>query len=132
MKDNWDPQPGERTYYRCSADGQRGYLVRRRGKDSIRLDRPMEEIIKPLDGTWQPDIQNHPLTLHQVTSVAFAADRALCRVMGVQLKKHEYDWLSMREQDRIQFMEDGPSTGDIREDLYDAIMGSLKSMTDGG
>jgi len=91
----------------------------------------MEEIIRPLDGAWQPDVQNHPLTVNQVTSVAFAADRQLCRVLGVQLKKHEYEWLSMREQDRIEFMESGPGSEGPRDDLYDAIMGTLSGMTDG-
>jgi hypothetical protein len=130
VSDDWDPTPDQRTYYRSAEDGQRAYLVKRGGKDMVRLDRPMEEILRPLDGSWRPDTQTYPFTAHQVAEVAFAADRALCRTMGKHLDAGK-EWLSLKEQARIKWMEEGPSTGDIRDDLYDAIMGTLKGMTDG-
>ena len=74
---DWDPTPDQRTYYRSAEDGQRAYLVKRNGKDMVRLDRPMEEILRPLDGSWRPDTQTYPFTAHQVAEVAFAADRAV-------------------------------------------------------
>ena len=127
-----DPTPDQRVYYRSAQDGQRAYVVQRNGKDVLKLDRPMEEIIRKMDGSWVPDIQMHPLTAHAVAAVAFAADRALCKAQGVHLKPQETEWLSMKEQDRIKWMETGPVTGDVRQDLYDAIMGTLQSLTDGG
>jgi hypothetical protein len=131
LKD-WDPTPAERAYYRSHKDGQRAYLVRRNGKDMLRLDRPMEEILHQLDGNWQADVSIPPLSVHAIAAVAFAADRALCKATGVQLKAHQGEWLSMKEQARIDWMNEGPKTGDIRDDLYDAIMGTLRKLTDGG
>lgn len=132
MKESdWDPSPDEKTFYRSTQDGQRGYLVRRGGKDVIRLDRPMQEIIHPMNGTWVADVQIHPLTAHAVAAVAFAADRALCKAMGTVLPQKDGEWLSQKEKDRIKWMEKGPQTDDVREDLYDAIMGTLGPLTDG-
>lgn len=135
MKD-WDPNPAERTYYRSRKDGQRAYLVRRNGKDMLRLDRPMEEILHRIDienhPEWELDVKIPPLSLHAIAAVAFAADRALCKATGVQLKAHQTEWLSMKEQARIDWMNDGPQVGGIRDDLYDTIMGTLKALTDGG
>jgi hypothetical protein len=128
---NWDPAPDEKTFYRSASDGQRAYLVKRAGKDMLKLDRPMEEILRPMDGTWVPDTQIHPLTPHAIAAIAFAADRALCKAMGTNLAQKDQEWLSQKEQARIKWMESGPSTGDIRDDLYDAIMGTLKPLTDG-
>jgi hypothetical protein len=126
-----DPKPSDRVYYRSTEDGQRAYLVNRLGKDMMKLDRPMEEILRPFDGGWVPDAQQHPLTKHAVGKVAFDADVALRKAMGKHMKPQETEWLSMKEQDRIKWMESGPASGDIRDDLYDAIMGTLLGLTDG-
>jgi hypothetical protein len=130
-----DPKPSDRVYYRSAKDGQRAYLVRREGKDMLKLDRPMEEILHRIDlenlTGWVPDVQLHPLTKHAVGKVAYDADVALRRAMGIHMKPQETEWLSMKEQDRIKWMESGPASGDVRMDLYDAIMGTLSSLTDG-
>lgn len=135
MSQNWDPNPSERTYYRSHKDGQRAYLVRRNGKDMLKLDRPMEEILHAFGpenaSEWRADVSIPPLSPHAIAAVAFAADRALCKATGVQLKAHQTEWLSMKEQARIDWMNDGPKDGGIRDDLYDAIMGTLKALTDG-
>lgn len=128
---NWDPKPSERTYYRSREDGQRAYIVKRLGKDMLRLDRPMEEILHPIDGRWVPDVQHHPLTPFAVAKVAFVADVALRQAMGQHVKPQDADWLSLKQEDRIQWMSEGPETGDIRDDLHDAIMGTLKGLVDG-
>lgn len=131
---DWNPAPSERTYYRSARDGQRAYLVRRGGKDMMRLDREMEEILHPVDlanmHEWRPDNQVHPINTHQLAQVAFAADRELCRVLGKPVEARR-EWLSMKEQDRVKWMQDGPDTGDIRDDLYDAIQGTLGSLLNG-
>lgn len=106
-------------------------MVRREGKDMIRLDREMEEILHPMDmGIWKADQQVHPINQHQLAQIAFMADRELCRVTGrtIEAKK---DWLSLREQERVAWLQHGPDTGDIRDDLYDAIIGTLKVLQDG-
>lgn len=129
-EDHWDPAPDERTYYRSAEDNQRAYLVRREGKDMLRLDRTMEEILRPFTSAWKPDNQVHPVNAQQLAQVAFAADRALCRVLGKHAQSHG-DWLSLKEQARIKWMAHGPATGDIRDDLFDAIMGTLRGLADG-
>lgn len=127
---DWDPKPDERTYYRSGQDGQRAYLVKRGGKDMLRLDRPMEELLRSLDASWQPDHRAYAFTEYQVAQVAHEAHRSLCRLLG-KYQDAEKDWLSLKEQDRIKWMEVGPESGDIRDDLYDAIMGTLRQTTDG-
>ena len=128
--DHWDPEPSERKFYRSSVDGQRGYLVRREGKDIIRLDRPMEEILKPFNESWRADMQVYPVSEHQVARIAFIADRALCGVLGRHDLERD-DWLSLHEKARIKWMKEGPNSGDVRDDLYDAIIGTLRPMSNG-
>lgn len=130
-EDDWDPAPDERVYYRSSEDNQRAYLVRRDGKDMLRLDRPMEEILRPMNQSWKSDNQVHAVNAQQLAQVAFAADRQLCRVLG-RHNEATLEWLSLKEPARIKWMKKGPCTGDIREDLFDAIMGTLGSLADGG
>ena len=128
---DWTPAPSERTYYRSRQDGQRGYMVRREGKDMIRLDREMEEILHPMDpNTWKVDQQVHPINAYQLAQVAFEADRMLCRVTGRTLEGKK-EWLSLKEQERVAWLQNGPDTGDIRDDLHDAIVGTLKVLVDG-
>lgn len=129
MKDNWDPKPDQRKYYRASADGQRGYLVRRDGKDCIRLDRPMEELITPLDGSWILDAKLHVMSPHAAAKIAFIADQALCRATGEYGSKTE--WIDLHDRERIRFMKDGPDVGGFRDEFYKGVMGLLKDLTDG-
>lgn len=131
MKPDWTPAHSERTYYRSRQDGQRGFMVRRDGKDMIRLDREMEEILHPMDmNVWKADVQIHPINAYQLAQVAFAADREFCRVTG-RTMEGKREWLSLKEKERVKWLQDGPDTGDVRDDLHDAIVGTLKVMLDG-
>jgi len=129
VKDHWDPKPDERKYYRRSYDGQRGYLVRRSGKDCVRLDRPMEELISPLDGAWVLDAKLHVMSPHAAAKIAYIADQALCRATGEYGSKKE--WIDLGDKERIRFMKDGPDVGGFRDEFYKGIMGLLKDLTDG-
>jgi hypothetical protein len=129
MKDHWDPRPDERKYYRSNDDGQRGYLVRREGKDRIRLDRPMEEIVVPLDGKWTQDSKLHVMSKHAAAKIAYIADQALCKATGEYGAKEE--WIDLRDKERIRFMADGPDVGGFRDEFYKGIMALLKDLTDG-
>lgn len=128
LPNNWDPKPSERSYYRSPVDNQRGYLVRRGGKDMIRLDRPMEEILYPVEG-WKSDRGAPAVNPNQLGYVTWAADQALCRVLGVAAGTKE--WIGLKEQERIKWMEEGPGDGGRRDDLFDAISGTLQGMKDG-
>lgn len=124
----WDPGPDERTFYRSSSDGQRGYMVRRGGKDVIRLDRPMEEILRPFnESQWTPDEERRPMSIAQVAQVAWAADRKVCLYTG-KPELARTDWLDMREAQRIAWIKEGPP-GDIRQLLFKTIMATLQPFT---
>lgn len=127
----WEPKPSDRTYFRSTLDAQRAYLVRTvSGEDMLRLDRPGQEILRKLDDTWKPDDQTYPITPHQAAKIAFIADCALCAVIGEpQLAKRE--WLSVKEQERIRFMREGPKVGGIRDKLFRHVMTCLKELTGG-
>lgn len=125
---SWDPEGSERTYYRSSEDGQRGYLVRMKdGRDMIRLDRPMEVILHKPSDQWKLDTQVYPISEVQIAQVAFVADRALCGALGKHRDARE-DWLNLTDKARLKFMREGPCTGDVRDQLNDAIVGTLRGL----
>jgi hypothetical protein len=126
--DFWDPEPSDRVYYRARQDGQRGYIVRR---DKIRLDRPMEELIREFTNDWAPDNQTYPVTEHAIARIAFVADRALCGAIGKHDVARDNEWLSLSDKARQKWMKEGPSSGDVRDDLFDAIMGTLRPLSNG-
>jgi hypothetical protein len=128
MSKNWDPKPGEREYYRHQADGQRGYLVLRDGKDRIRLDRPMEDIHVPMDG-WVEDRKAHVMSAHAAAKIAYIADQALCAATGEYSPKRE--WIDLGDKERIRFMKDGPDVGGFRDEFHLGIKELLKDLTDG-
>jgi hypothetical protein len=124
-QDHWDPKPDERILYRDTQTGDLGYLVRRGGKDRVRLDRPNEEIIRPLDDHWAEENEYRPFNLFQVAAIAFESDKLLARMMGNH-PEAKREWMSMREEKRIDFMQNGPSGNALRSELWTAIMGVLK------
>ena len=128
---SWDPEPPERTYYRSTEHGQRGYLVKTDdGKDMIRLDRPMEVILEKPGDHWKLDTQVYPMSEVQIAQVAFVADRALCGALGKHKDSRE-EWLSLTDRARLKFMREGPCTGDVRDELHDAIVGTLRGLIAG-
>lgn len=121
--DNWDPSPTLRTWYSHVTTGDRGYLVRRNGKDAVRLDRgPTVEIIKPLNKEWQPDEERRPISRGALARVAYVAHQAFCRALG----EHEAartEWESLSDQERQCWLDgtgpDGPIDETVR--LYQLI-----------
>lgn len=123
---NWDPKPDERIYYRSATTGDRGYIVRREGVDKIRLDRAMQEIVRPFEASqWIVEHDYKPFTLYQISNLAFEADKILCRMLTLQ-KESKRDWLLLPDKERIDWIENGPGPGNMRTELYLAIMGVLK------
>lgn len=132
MKDlDWDPKPSERVYYRSTHDGQRGYMVRRNGIEAIRLDRPMEELIRELNDGWKRDEESYPLNPHRLAKIAFVADRELAAAIGDRIEPREREWIDLSERERIRFLNDGPDEGGIRDKLHLAIVECLKELAGG-
>lgn len=120
-----DPPPHERCYFRNSVSGNLGWLVKRNGKDAIRLDR-LDECIVPMGPDWKPEVQKLSLTDFQIAQVAYEADRKLGFFSGRQRPK---DWSMLPEDERLKFAEDGPS-GELRQKLFRAIHEVLRAPAD--
>jgi hypothetical protein len=128
LSQHWEPKPDERKYYRNPVDGQRGWLVRRDGKDCIRLDRPMEDLCVSMAG-WKEDRQAHVMSPHAAAKIAYIADQALCAATGEYFPKKE--WIDLADKERIRFMKDGPDVGGFRDEFHLGIKELLKDLTDG-
>lgn len=124
--DHWDPAEHERTYYSHMTTGDLGWMVRREGRDCIRLDRPAQEIVRVYkEDEWRPEREHRQLNRYQLVQIAFEADKKLCFFLG----KHEVarkEWLSMRDEQRITWAQNGPGAGSGRPELFQAIMKCLE------
>lgn len=127
-EDDWDPEPAERSYYSHAVTGDYGWMVRRDGKDAIRMDRPGTEDIRTFTPTeWVAKTDVRPLQLSQLAQVAFAADRQLCRCLGL----HQFakaDWASLTQEKRRAWIEKGPQNHPDRKKLYEVVMGTLRHL----
>ncbi len=124
---DWDPKPHERRWFTNHQTGDRAYLVRRGGKDCIRLDRPQQEIVRPLrTGEWDEDLDVRPLIVSQVARIAFAADAEFRKSLGMYGEAKLWDDLS--ERDRVAWLQGkGPQQKD-RQKLFRAIWGSISEL----
>ncbi len=128
--DEWDPEPGKRVWYENAQTGDRGWLVRRDGKDAIRLDRGTLEELRPMRSDEWRQVQNYrPLNRHAITTVAFAADKALNLVLGDH-EKSRTEWASLSQAKRKAWMNVGPTDPAIRAELYAAIMKVLSPLAE--
>lgn len=123
---DWDPPPGQRIYVRNADTGQLGWLVRRNGKDCVRLDRANQEIITAFSGaTWLQVVEHRPLNRVQLVQIAFEADKALLRSLG-EYEKAKKEWLSLSDKQRVAWIEEGPKDPPIRAMFYRTIMDFLE------
>ena len=120
----------DRIYYRNTTTGEKGWLVSRDGKQFMQLNRPAEEILLPYRPTeWVPERDSRPLTRQQIAQVAFEADKKLCLFLGLH-KESRRQWLSMTDEDRIEWCENGPlpdcESGLMRTIVFGVVLESLK------
>lgn len=126
---DWDPEPGEETWYRSVQTGDRGFLVKRAGRDWIRLDRPNDPTAQmPFDPLkWVVDKEDRPLSSLACAQVAQAADQVLCRALGLYDKAGK-EWISLPEKIRLAWMREGPKKPAIRRKLYIQIRAVLADL----
>ena len=118
-----------KVFYRDIKTGDLGHIHKEGGKTYIWLDRPQEKILSPFRKTqWQLDKKHMPLSPYQVVQVCFAADRALCLILGLH-EKAGRDWPALSEEQRIGWVETGPAAPTERVMLYRAIRKSLAHLT---
>lgn len=123
---HYEPPIAKRVWFTHIVTGDRGYSVRRDGKDMIRYDRPMiDQVSDPRD--WKPMADDVPdFSELQIALVAFEADKKLCWAMG-RMDLAQRDWLNQSEAARRKWVADGPAGGSARRvALHAAIRGALK------
>ena len=127
-EDKWDPEPHEKQWFQDAMTGDRGWLVRREGKDCIRLDRPNMDHWRPYkQGEWKPLKEHRPFSRGQITQVAFVADRMLLKIRGDHdLAKKT--WGDITDDQRRRWIQHGPEQDPLRRKLYEAIMSVLREL----
>lgn len=125
---SWDPPINERTFYRSTANGDRGWMVRREGRDCIKLDRPMQDIYRPFkESEWSKEKQHHPMAPMAKAQIAFAADKELCKAIGL-FTGSRTTWLDLTDEKRVEWMTKGPERPELRIKLFAMIMECLRDV----
>jgi hypothetical protein len=127
LPDYFEPSPSDREWFSDAKTGDRGWLVRRDGRQYVRLDRGENETLRPYqEHGWIPLKEVRPLTRMQLSQVAFEADRKLCFYLGLHNEARR-EWLSLSDEARIKWMAKGPAGGHpARVKLWRHVMGCLK------
>jgi hypothetical protein len=127
MSDDQDPPEAERTWMRHVQTNELGYLVKRSGAEYVKYNRESEDIAVPYKpGEWVPDVDRRPLTGAQVAQIAHAADRELCKSLGMH-KEAKLEWQSIRDTQRAAMIEGKPpGKPAIRAKVWTAIWDELK------
>lgn len=116
------------VYYRSNLTGQRGVLVETTEGPRIQFDNRDKELVK-FTHEWQPEQVRAKMTRMQASRIAWAADRELAQLLGDPQDKRR-DWLNIDDEVRIDFAARGPNAGEVRCNLYRAIMEAVKCSDD--
>lgn len=131
LPDDWTPADHERQYVYHISQGDRGYLVRRGGRDCVRLDRGATTTIRTYrPGDWVPCKDERPFIEMQIAQVALDADCKLCLFLQLH-EESRRSWLSMSDAARIDWVKYGPKddADPKRVELYTTIMNTLRQYT---
>lgn len=124
--DDYDPSEQDKDYYRHRLSGNLGWMVRRGGREMIRLDRPQEEILFHYRAAdWDAEDRPRQLGPGQAARVAFEAYKALCAITG-KPNRAKMEWHSMSEQARVDFSTKGPrNPTQLEKKLWEAVVQTL-------
>ena len=122
---DWDPEPGQRIYVSSSTTGDMGWIVRRGGRDKVRLDRPNQEITVDYNGTWTQVVEHRRASHAQVVMVAFEADKALLKLLG-EYQKAKKEFRDLTEKQLAAWIEEGPTQPPIRAMFYRTVVDFLE------
>lgn len=126
----FDPLPSERVWYKNRQTSDRGWLVRREGKDAIKYDRPAYDQYVFNIGEWDKLQEGLPvLNAAHIAQICFEADKKLCWALGhIDLAQRE--WVDLHEKVRAKWIAGGPLKSspafEQRKKLFDAIQGCLR------
>jgi len=126
--DEGDVDDDVRTWVRDKSTGDLGYLVTEGGLQKVHLDRPMVANLIPYDTRrWAVEPERRPMTRYQLAAVAYDADQALCRSMGIQASGKP--WSLMTPDQRMEWRDHGPAPGNTRSPrgkLWSSIMTGMR------
>lgn len=114
---------------RSRSTGDRGTVVEKNGLQFVRLDRgpsSPEVPYRPLD--WHEEVDNPPLSRHQLARVAFQADRQLLYFLG-KYSKAKRQWEALTDEEKIAWAKSGPATDETRKKMFESIMSVLDHLT---
>lgn len=114
-----------RLYYRHVTQGHLGYLVQKDGRDYIQFDRVGEPVLRHFKHEeWIAEAEPRPLSDIAIARIAYEADRALCRALGMPQTK---DWLNLHDDERVSFLHNGPPSA-VRQGLWLAIHAYVRGL----
>lgn len=117
----------ERRWVHNTTTGDRGYLVEVDGEQCVQLDRVNQRIIKPYrQSEWRLEEEHRPLTVHSLAQVSYAADCFLQIALG--RSQNPVPWMSLKENDKLRWVRNGPGGKGPRAKLYAAINKTLGNL----
>jgi hypothetical protein len=120
--------------YRNLSTGDIGVMIERGGKKYVRYPRGLHSPEAPYTETeWEPYKEEYrDLVAGQRAPVAFAADKALCRMLG-QFKDAQVLWDSLMPEEKVRWgdPDNPPMEGGERRKLYMYVHRGLGAKKDG-
>lgn len=110
-----------REYYHHHQTGDRGYLVYADGDIKMKYDRgPQGAVVEWKKHEWVKEHQHFPMSKMQIAEMAYIV---VCRwfYYNHQIPKSKRSWGTLREEERIHFMKNGPKDEDAKK-FFDAVM----------
>ena len=122
----FEPTRDARIYYRHAQTADRGYLVKREGRDAIQRDRPAIDDYTFELKDWNKEApETSKFSELHIAMVQFEADRKLCWALGLaDLSKRE--WVDMTEKQRLAWIRTGPQAP-TRAGLYKVVADYMKA-----
>lgn len=116
----------QKEWFRNNASGQMGYKTT---ADRIKDDRPegAERRFKPEE--WTAIAEHRPLAPAHLAEICFNADAKLCFYLGLRDKSTK-QWIDLTQEQKREWMTEGPTGDRWRQRLYKAIQVNLKGLVE--
>jgi len=125
---NRDPS---KVYVRNARTGDLGEIREIDGKKHVvQPGRQGQAPIPYKEHEWYEETKPRALTLLQCAEIAFAADQRLLYFIGEHARAKK-GWLSLTEEDRVKFANDGPKEPIERRLLWRVVMKATESLREG-
>lgn len=120
-----------KRYVRHAQTGDLAFVETIDGNDFVRYEgRVPNHPIPYRAGDWVDEATPRKMSLLQSAQVAYAADQQLLYFLGLHARSRK-PWISLRDEDRIQFAHEGPKEPRIRRLLWKSIMMATEPLRKG-